>query len=85
MHATWGHEYWTWALIAIALLFLPAELYALFTNTANTLTDYSRYELHVSGQVVLTRQSAAWVLTLGTYLVVTTWLCGHIWFDLWSG
>jgi hypothetical protein len=82
--ATWGPHYWPWFLIAVALAFLIPEIYALITNDANTLTDYSRVSLNVTSGQGFTAHTAAWILTLGMWLVVTGWLTGHIWFDLWS-
>ena len=84
MTATWGPHYWPWFLSAAALAFLVPEIYALATNAKNTLTDYSRDSLHVLPGQAFTAHTAAWVLTLGAWLLVTGWLTGHIWFDLWS-
>ena len=84
MTATWGPHYWPWYLSAAALAFLVPEIYALATNAKNTLTDYSRDSLHVLPGQAFTAHTAAWVLTLGAWLLVTGWLTGHIWFDLWS-
>jgi hypothetical protein len=44
---TWGLWYWPTGLVITSLLFFPAEVYALFTNSLNTLSDYSYYELHM--------------------------------------
>lgn len=78
---TWGYYYWPVFLILVSLGFLPAELYAVFTNTSNTLSDYAWYELGVNpslGKPLI--HSAAWFLTQGVYLVMVAWLWRHIWF-----
>ena len=78
--ATWGKWYWPIFLILVVMEFMPAEIYAIATNTANTLSDYSWHELGVPAQEgVPFVHNAAWFLTLGTYLVVSTWLAWHIW------
>lgn len=84
MHSTWGPHYWPWYLIGAAIAFLAPEIVALLTNTKNTLTDYSRDSLHVIPGEAFTQHTAAWILTLGVWLLVVGWLTGHIWFDLWS-
>lgn len=84
MTVTWGSRYWTWYLIVAALGFLVPEIYALFTNTKNTLTDYSRNELHVVPGEAFAAHNAAWLLTQGAYVLVVGWLLFHIWYDLFS-
>lgn len=85
---TWGHHYWPIALIiasvTLALLFFPAEIYAIFTNTSNTLSDFSRYELGVTtafGQQTIAHTFAWWAsfLVWMSFVFVITL---HIWFDL---
>lgn len=83
--ATWGPHYWPWALIAVTVIIFGPELYALFTNTANTLSWYSQTELHVRPLVPFTRHNAAWLLTQGVYLVVAFWLWLHIWYAYFGG
>ena len=85
---TWGHTYWPIALtvasIVLGLLFFPAEIYAMFTNTSNTLSDFSRYELGVTtafGAQTIIHTVAWWVSFLvwcGFVFVITL----HIWFDM---
>jgi len=79
---TWGRQYWTIFLIVVSLAFLIPEIIALFTNFKNTLSDYARYELDVTTPTqAFTSHTAAWLLTLGAWLVVAIWLTFHIWFE----
>jgi len=79
---TWGRTYWAVYLIVAALAFLGPEIYALCTNFKNTLSDYARYELNVTTPAqAFNTHTAAWLLTLGAWLVVTFWLTFHIWFE----
>jgi hypothetical protein len=79
---TWGRLYWPIMLIVTSLLFLGPEVYALITNFKNTLSDYARFELNVTTPTQgFTTHSAAWILTLGMWLVITFWLTFHIWFE----
>jgi hypothetical protein len=78
---TWGREYWTWFLLNVSLQFLVAEIYALFTNAANTLSDYSRYELGLRllpGQPV--HHTLAWTLSLVAWWLFVGVITWHIWF-----
>jgi hypothetical protein len=79
---TWGKEYWPIMLIITSILFLGPEIYALVTNVKNTLSDYARYELNVTTPTeAFNAHTAAWLLTLGVWLVVAFWLTFHIWFE----
>lgn len=79
---TWGRYYWPIALIVISILFMPAEVLALLTNTKNTLSDYAWYELDITVPTEkFTAHTAAWFLTLGMYITVVVWLFYHIWFE----
>lgn len=79
---TWGSIYWPIFLVLTSVAFLAAEILALFTNTANTLSDYAWRELglpiNFRGPII---HNAAWLLTLGAWLVVVFWLTEHIWFQ----
>lgn len=79
MNATWGPHYWPWYLIAAAAGLLGPEIFALFTRHANTLSDYSWRELGITGARPV--HSAAWLLTLGAWLVMAFFLTEHIWFQ----
>lgn len=79
---TWGRWYWSAYLIAGSVAFLGPEIYALFTNFKNTLSDYARFQLDVTTpQQPFTSHSAAWLLSLGAWLVVAFWLTFHVWFE----
>lgn len=87
---TWGHWYWPTALIiasvTLALLFFPAEIYAVTTNLNNTLSDYSRYTLGLTtafgGQTRL--HTVAWWVSFLTWDAFVVWITGHIWFVIWG-
>lgn len=79
---TWGKVYWPWFLVITSLGFLGAEIFALFTNYKNTLSDYARYELNVKTPTeAFSAHTASWLLTLGIWLVLAFWLTFHIWFE----
>lgn len=79
--ATWGLWYWPAFLITSSLAFLIAEIIALATNVANTLSDYAWLEM---GLLPLTGKNpvhtAGWFLSLGVTITVMAWLIEHIWF-----
>lgn len=85
MHPTWGPDYWPWALIGIALAIGIPEVYAITTNTANTLSWYSWTELHVRPVTPFTRHTAAWLLSQGLFAVGVFWLWAHIWYAQFKG
>lgn len=76
---TWGHVYWPYYLIAFAVLFLAPEIYALVSNSANTLSAYIWQLLHVPTRGQHWSHTAAWVLTQGMFAVTAYWLWRHIW------
>ena len=81
MRATWGVWYWPVFLIVTSLLFLGPEIYALLTNTLNTLSDYASTQLGLNLSVTARQiHNAAWFLTQGVSLVVVIWLWFHIWY-----
>lgn len=75
---TWGKEYWPIFLIVVSVLFAVPELYALFTNVLNTLSDYSWFELHVRPGI--NRHTIAWWISLSAWAVFAVVITGHIWF-----
>ena len=79
--ATWGNIFWPVFIIAVSVVFLVAESYALTTNVTNTLSDYAWRELGIpvnSTKPVL--HTAAWLLSQGAFIVVAVWLWRHIWY-----
>lgn len=79
---TWGRTWWPIFLIVTSIAFLGPEIYALVTNVKNTLSDYARYELNVKTPTeAFTAHTAAWLLSLGVWLVVAVWLTFHVWFE----
>lgn len=76
---TWGHVYWPYFLIAVSVAFLTPEVYAIVSNTANTLSAYLWLELHVPARDQHWSHTAAWLLTQGVYGIVVFWLWRHVW------
>lgn len=76
---TWGHVYWPYYLIVAAILFLSPEIYALVTNSANTLSAYVWQLLHVPTKGQHWSHTAAWLLTQGMFIVTVFWLWRHFW------
>lgn len=75
---SWGLWYWPTFLILVSVYFLSGELPALFTNSKNTLSDYSWYELHVDPHI--TTHTVAWYISLIGVVIGFAVLVGHIWF-----
>lgn len=74
---TWGKYYWPVALLftSVAMFGIP-ELIALFTNHANTLSEYAWDELRV-GSIPL--HTIAWYVSLAVWLLAVVILTLHIW------
>lgn len=79
---TWGMVYWPVGLCVVSLLFILAELYALFTNGANTLSWFCWHELNVSTALHFqpVAHHAAWWLSLVAWVIFTVVITLHIWF-----
>ena len=75
---TWGGWYWPAGLSIASLLFVPAEIFALLTNSANTLSDYCWAELHVNPH--LTVHTSAWWASIVAWVLFVAVITGHIWF-----
>lgn len=75
---TWGAIYWPIAMIAVMLLFFPAETYAFFTNHSNTLSDYSWNQLGITGNV--NPHNWQWWLSLLGWWGFVGIITAHIWF-----
>jgi hypothetical protein len=78
----WGDYYWPRGLIIVAVAFAVPELYALFTNPANTLSGYCWRELGLPGAWGSGVHSIAWWCSLGAWLLFTVVITAHIWFRL---
>ena len=76
---TWGKYYWPYFMALVTLLFAVPELIALFTNQANTLSDYSWDELNVGYHHL---PNITWYTSLITWLVFVVLITIHIW---WKG
>lgn len=77
---TWGSWYWPTAIIACLAIVFGPELYALFTNHANLLSDWIWNVLHVPrrGQPIM--HTVAWYLTLIAFWGTALELTLHFWF-----
>jgi hypothetical protein len=67
-------------MVVTVLLFGVPELIALFTNQANTLSDYSWDELDVHGFNHI--PTVAWYASLIVWLIFVVVITAHIW---WKG
>ncbi len=79
----WGERYWPVWLIVVLCTFLGPEIYALVTNSANTLSDWIWTILHVRSAQSPLKWSAAQLLTFGAWCVLVWWLTLHFWFHLY--
>lgn len=79
---TWGSTYWPIFLIIVSAFFLAPEILALFTNAANTLSDYCWRELSVNVAFGHGKHSVAWWLSLIGSVLAFIILVIHIW---WRG
>ncbi len=76
----WGKLYWPYWMALTGLTFIVPELVAVFTNVANTLSDYARSELHVGiGFSNHGIHTVAWWISLVVWLTFVVWITGHIW------
>lgn len=86
---TWGKLYWPVFLIIssvwIMLAFGIPETIALATHPSthqdNTLSFYSRTELHISVATAATAHTAAWWLSFVVWMMFVIFITAHIWFD----
>lgn len=85
MRATWGNYYWPYFLILTSATFGIPELIALFTNVANTLSDYSRLQLHVGTAFAGQVHTLAWWGSLAAWLLFAVVITVHIWFVRFPG
>jgi len=75
----WGIIYWPVFLSVVSTLFLVPETVALFTNQANTLSDYAWNELHIGLSFGHGAHTVAWWLSLIAWVMFTVIITGHIW------
>lgn len=78
MKATWGPHYWPWFILTVVVLFGVPELWALATNSFNSLSDYSWAQLHV-GQKYPLIHTVAWFASLIIWLLFVVVITWHIW------
>lgn len=76
----WGNWYWPAFLCAAFVLFAPAEIFALVTNSANTLSEYCWRELHVTRALELSGHGAAWWASLVMWVIFFVVITLHIWY-----
>lgn len=75
----WGNTYWPAGLIALAVAFGIPELYALFTDADNTLSDYCWRELGVNVMFGHGVHTAAWWASLALWVLFVAVITLHIW------
>jgi len=76
---TWGKFYWPYWLIVASLMFLVPEIITLFTNSKNTLSDWSWTELNIyNGRIPV--HGIAWWVSLIAFLTGIIVLVLHVWF-----
>ena len=83
MPISWGLVYWPFAMVIMSAVFLPAEIWALFTNPANTLSEYCWHELNVTRALEISGHGVAWwasIVMWGFFVVAITL---HIWYRSW--
>lgn len=78
----WGNTYWPAGLITVSVAFLVPELYALLTNSANTLSDYCWRQLGIRTAWGNGVHTLAWWFSLITWLLFAVVITGHIWFKV---
>jgi hypothetical protein len=75
----WGNWYWPVGLTVVAVAFAVPELFALFTNVNNTLSDYCWRELSVNVAWGHGRHTFAWWASLALWVSFVVAITGHIW------
>lgn len=76
----WSNTYWPIGLIAASVAFIVPELYALFTDANNTLSDYCWRELHVTRALEISGHGAAWWCSFIAWLLFVAVITLHIWY-----
>ena len=81
MKYVWGNLYWPYYLILASLMFAVPEGIAIATRQwADTLSDYSRAQLHVGvGFANNGVHTVAWWASIIVWLVFVVWITIHIW------
>lgn len=74
----WGNKYWPIWLSVMVVSFLAPEIYALTTNSVNTLSDWVWRSLNVTKNQQ--DWTAAHFLVFGVWLVLVIWLTFHFFF-----
>jgi hypothetical protein len=67
-------------MLVCAALFLGPEIYALVSNSANTLSAWVWRALKIHDHESFSEWSALDYLTFGLWLVLVSWLSLHFWF-----
>jgi hypothetical protein len=76
----WGYTYWPWYLIIGNLAWMVPELYAVFTNVGNTLSDYAWDKLHVGLSFSHSGiHTVSWWLSLVGWVAFVVIMTAHIW------
>lgn len=77
---TWGNTYWPIFLVIVSALFLVPESIGIFTNSANTLSDYCWRELNVTMVFGSGKHTVAWWLSQIAWYMAVIILSLHIWY-----
>jgi hypothetical protein len=75
----WGDVYWPIWLGVMTITMGVPEVYALITNTRNTLSDWVWDQLNVTTEQQLP-WTAAHYLVFGAWITVVSWLTWHFFF-----
>lgn len=77
------HLWIAWALVTL-VFFLVLEFYEIRTgHVENTLSWNVWRAFRLQPHMRLRDHPAFWLLTLGLWLTMVTWLTGHLWFQWW--
>lgn len=80
---TWGRVYWSAYLVVLSVLFLGPEIFAMFTNMGNTLSEYARSEIGLTYLPHMqVHHTWAWALSLIGWWVFVGVITWHIWFNV---
>jgi hypothetical protein len=76
----WGVIYWPIYLTVAAVAFLVPEVYGLFTNAANTLSEYCWNQLGVTVAFGHGAHTFAWWASQSAFILAAVILVLHIWY-----
>lgn len=77
---TWGLYYWPIGLLVVSTMFVAPEMFALFTNPANTLSTYSQWELGLFTPTGVSIHTLGWWASIFAWVFFVIVITQHIWF-----